>query len=383
VPLHAWNYDFFKLCVMDCGRLLRIDDITLERGHFDYARILLSTTSLEIINTQAQIMVDGVLFDLQIIEEWGFSLGEDACLLDEEQDLDEVSSEIPEVHVEDIGCGDVDVLVNHFSDKLKEDAGSKQRRYPSPVVLEPITTTPVNSLRSATSKPQGIEPSVLRPFFDNNNVTIEAQSQDGIHPPKEDANAKVGAKSRNLVTIERRVAKRTSSCPPTRARSEALGPWSLEWADRHKRFASEDKMRSSPKRTKKSTSKMPSRVLKKKGSGYLRHCAQNLKRIARLSHKDQQEVLRALRRTMKQRRKVSNVSKAKVMSNESNSASLSSVNNDWKHWLALHGDEKTVNKDVCDIVHTVGLKFQGDKNNMFDVLSGTGRKNNGDGGNRK
>ena len=95
------------------------------------------------------------------------------------------------------------------------------------------------------------------------------------------------------------------------------------------------------------------------------------------------QLLRALRRTMKQRRKVSNVSKAKVMSNESNRASLSSVNNDWKHWLALHGDEKTVNKDVCDITHTVGLKFQGDKNNMFDVLSGTGRKNNGDGGNRK
>jgi len=59
VLLHAWNYDFFKLCVMDCGRLLKIDDITLERDRFDYARILLSTTSLEVINTEAQIMVDG------------------------------------------------------------------------------------------------------------------------------------------------------------------------------------------------------------------------------------------------------------------------------------------------------------------------------------
>ena len=64
---------------------------------------------------------------------------------------------------------------------------------------------------------------------------------------------------------------------------------------------------------------------------------------------------------MKQRRKVSNVSKAKVMSHESNSASLSSVNNDWKHWLALNGDDKTVNNDVCELAHTVGLKFQGDK----------------------
>ena len=31
VPLHAWNYEFFKLCVYDCGQLLRIDDITLDR----------------------------------------------------------------------------------------------------------------------------------------------------------------------------------------------------------------------------------------------------------------------------------------------------------------------------------------------------------------
>jgi len=50
---------------------------------FDYARVLLSTTSLDIIHTGAQIMIDGVLFYFQIIKEWGFSLGEDVFLLDE------------------------------------------------------------------------------------------------------------------------------------------------------------------------------------------------------------------------------------------------------------------------------------------------------------
>jgi len=140
---------------------------------------------------------------------------------------------------------------------------------------------------------------VLRPFFDDNNVTIEAQAQDGFNPPKEDANAEVGAKSSNLVTFERRVAKRASSCPPTRACSKASGPWSLEWADRHKRAASEVKLNSTLKGPEKLTSKRPSQVLKKKGSGYLRHCAQNLKRIARLSDKDRQAVLRTMQRTMK------------------------------------------------------------------------------------
>ena len=383
VSLHAWNNDFFKLCVMDCGHLLKIDDITLERDRFDYARILLSITSLEVINTEAQIMVDGVLFDLRVIEEWGYSLGEDACLLDEEQDLDEVSIEMPEVLGEDIGGDDVDVFVNHLSEKLKEDAVPKQRQYPSPVVLKPIATVRVNSSPSVASKLQGIEPSLLSPIFASKNASMEAQSQEGSHPPNQDVSAEVGTKVSNLFTVNRRVVKRTSSCPPTRARPQASCPWSLEWANRHKRSESEVNVKPSLKGSAKPISKGPSRVLKKKGSGHLRHCAQNLKRITRLSDKDRQEVLRALQRTMKQRRTVSKASKVKVMSNDSTSVSQSSINNDWKHWLVLHGDEKAVNQDVCDIAHIVGLMFQGDNNNMFYVLSGMGRKNNRDAENGK
>ena len=39
-----------------------------------------------------------------------------------------------------------------------------------------------------------------------------------------------------------------------------------------------------------------------------------------------------------------------------------------------------MSEDVCGIGKTIGLKFNGDKNNMFDVLSGVGRKNNCGGG---
>lgn len=34
-----------------------------------------------------------------------------------------------------------------------------------------------------------------------------------------------------------------------------------------------------------------------------------------------------------------------------------------------------VSDDVCEIGKSVGIKFNGDKNNMFDVLSRVGRKN--------
>lgn len=44
------------------------------------------------------------------------------------------------------------------------------------------------------------------------------------------------------------------------------------------------------------------RVTKKRGGGYLRHCAKNLKRIARLSDEDRKEVLRVLRKTHRRRK---------------------------------------------------------------------------------
>jgi hypothetical protein len=43
----------------------------------------------------------------------------------------------------------------------------------------------------------------------------------------------------------------------------------------------------------------------------------------------------------------------------------------------LHGNNKVASEDVCEIGKVIGLKFNGDKNNMFDVFSGGGRKNNG------
>ena len=89
-----------------------------------------------------------------------------------------------------------------------------------------------------------------------------------------------------------------------------------------------------------------------------------------------------MRRTTKHRQAESGVSKAEVTSKvtSSNGTSQSSVNNDWTNWLVLHGNDKVLSEDVCEIGRTVGLNFSGDKNNMFDVLSGVGRKNREGGG---
>jgi hypothetical protein len=52
----------------------------VDKVRFDYARVLISTSSSEIVNTDAKILVDGEIFDFKIIEDWGIALGEDACL---------------------------------------------------------------------------------------------------------------------------------------------------------------------------------------------------------------------------------------------------------------------------------------------------------------
>ena len=59
VPLHAWNESFFKLCVLDCGRYLRADCGSVDRDRFDYARILIASSSLEIVQRCESLLVDG------------------------------------------------------------------------------------------------------------------------------------------------------------------------------------------------------------------------------------------------------------------------------------------------------------------------------------
>jgi len=85
VPVHAWSEDCFKLCVLDCGRYLQTDGCTLNRERFDYARVLVATSSLDIVNVTDSILIDCVEVHIKMCEEWGFNLGDDACLYDVEE----------------------------------------------------------------------------------------------------------------------------------------------------------------------------------------------------------------------------------------------------------------------------------------------------------
>jgi len=69
IPLQAWNETFFKLCDFDHGRLMRVDSCTVDRERLDFSRILLATSSLNIINDTVDIFVDDFLVNINIVEE--------------------------------------------------------------------------------------------------------------------------------------------------------------------------------------------------------------------------------------------------------------------------------------------------------------------------
>jgi hypothetical protein len=63
-----------------------------------------------------------------------------------------------------------------------------------------------------------------------------------------------------------------------------------------------------------------------------------------------------------------------VNSKVSSSTSLSSVNKDWEHWVSVQGGSKVVVVDATSIGGLLGVKYNGDNNNRFNVLSKEGRR---------
>ena len=121
IPIHAWNEGFFKICVLDCGIYLRSNDCSLGREIFDYARFLISTSSLEVVNVTENFLVGGDLVEIKIIEEWGFNMGEDACLFEEDGSTEVTCMENDAIQDEEDANYHVDVLVDNIARNLEAE----------------------------------------------------------------------------------------------------------------------------------------------------------------------------------------------------------------------------------------------------------------------
>jgi hypothetical protein len=124
IPLQAWNDSFFKLCVFDCGRFLRADSYTTEKDRLDFARVLITTSSLEVIKRVERLLVDDTVVEVQVVEEWGYDMGDDACILIDDEAVEEPFSDNEEDRCDPEASHHVDKMVEDFADEVAKQAGS-------------------------------------------------------------------------------------------------------------------------------------------------------------------------------------------------------------------------------------------------------------------
>ncbi|MCI63414.1 DUF4283 domain protein, partial [Trifolium medium] len=61
-------------------------------------------------------MVDGTLVEVTIVEEWGYAMGEDTCLFEDESESEASHSEFEEGHVDPEARHNVNMLVEKFAE---------------------------------------------------------------------------------------------------------------------------------------------------------------------------------------------------------------------------------------------------------------------------
>jgi len=280
--VHAWNELFFKLCVSGCGRFIRSDTCTVDRARFDYARVLISTTHLEVINSSSKIAIDGIKHVITLVEEWGCNLGEDVFLSEEE--LESPSDTLANIHdavgMEDCQ-DDVDVLVDDLN-KYWLQGNDEQ----------------VGNLKE--------EDCIT---LKESKVVFVQQVQQA------EATLEQGPCTVNIVTSEENHVNLNSSF--------VVGSCSVKEG---KKTSATSRSSSNPKQKKK-----------KQAGVVLKHSAGFIKRIARLPSKGRKKNLKVLKKQERKRNVVSKETKEMSTSTStSTNTSNVSVDKEWEHWFVLH-----------------------------------------------
>jgi hypothetical protein len=391
-PAHAWNINFFKLCVSECGKFVRADDCTLDRGRIDYARVLITTTSLEVLNLSTDVLVDGSTFSIKLVEEWGCNLGEDAFLSEGEGKkleaiLDDLRNDWKEHEAsapiissvkhdnKSVEHEDLNVAVVHLTQQplqvnapcsveavtkaqgksvpKNSNGGSSMAESTIKIISSPGATKKNNSSMKHDTKVvacEAADPNILSLKHDITNVALENLNM--VVGPLDQQPTQVTVPC--IFNATRNI--QGQSLPPNLNVGSSLD-------GSIKKF-------------------IPSSgaTIKNKGGGF-RYSSRNLKRVARMPAKDRREILKILKKQAQEQkaRFIANSSRKKgtVTSNSSkidSTTSLSSVNKDLEHWVSLRSGLEARDKDVCDIGEVLGVKFKEENLNKFNTLSKEGRR---------
>jgi hypothetical protein len=71
IPLHIWGENLFKMVGKSLGTFLDFDMETASMARFDVARLKILTTTWAFIDVAIKVEVEGVVFDLWVVEERG------------------------------------------------------------------------------------------------------------------------------------------------------------------------------------------------------------------------------------------------------------------------------------------------------------------------
>lgn len=121
----------------------------------------------------------------------------------------------------------------------------------------------------------------------------------------------------------------------------------------------------------------PKVVNKKKKRAFVKQSVGFMKKVARMSELDRKQILHILKkqkRHIKVRKGKNHSKEAGTSTSESSKNSNSSINHDWENWVILHGKHQAAVDDVKDIGKKVGLTFNCDTGNNFNLLTKEGRK---------
>ncbi|CAJ2632329.1 unnamed protein product [Trifolium pratense] len=308
------------------------------------------------------VLVDGIQVEIKIVEEWGYALGEDSCLFEEES---EAESSCGEGQEDQEVNHNVDLLVNQFKEGLEAEDHNEPQGMQDEEFLNKLEDNP-GSAGVGTN-------SVLR--MDSQEVVGEPVVRADVSPLSGDAVAR--SICRPLLS------KRTSSCPPEARRSAISGPWSLEWLQ-DQNHGDAGVIFSASKKSRKQIINGPSIKRKveldprrRKAGGLLRHPFHSLKKVARMPSKDRCEVLKALKKKVRRRRGGDGFNRSCSMSrhvSSGDSVSSGSINNDWTNWVAIHGNDQVAVDDVWGIGKAIGVNstLWGNSSHGFSYRSSVG-----------
>ncbi|MCI09225.1 sulfate transporter, partial [Trifolium medium] len=237
VPLHAWNENFFKLCVFDCGRFLRADSCTVEKERLDYARILLATDILEVVRRKELLLVEGELAEITIVEEWDTTLGDD-CLFDDETASEACHSDDEVTRCDPEASNNVDMFVakiaEDFEAEVEEEerpvqcveSGGKAQHQQADIVNKEVVSESENEQIQCFGGQNrecmaGDKEHAVLSLVHGEPCVANPDRARGV-PGKDTGSGEMRGSDAQLFS-----RKRAQSCPPGANRSVISGPWSL------------------------------------------------------------------------------------------------------------------------------------------------------------